>query len=312
MDIFVSSSARVRQTLVLGTRVVSLCAAIWIAGGHVVAQVSSQGLDSNLVQDEDGDGLSDQLEAGQNSSTDRVDSDNDGWNDAEELARGTIPTVFSSQPGVEPEADLGIRTYQRGGKLRAAFAIWVRSGTLGDIQLDVGIGLGARIVPLAPSSYLSTMVVNTVPTREGGRLLLVADVAIPNTPMVRFGSMSVIGKLRIGNEVLAADCLNLKLRSGVPTEIITPSQISPLANELLGPGILYRPLGGTQVPITWSSGEICFQQLSPVGTHGPVVTQEVTSSSCISGWDGYCDATSCASSVGTTVDLVDPAALTGG
>ncbi|MBK8180952.1 MAG: hypothetical protein IPK67_19080 [Planctomycetes bacterium] len=49
-----------------------------------------------------------------------------------------------------------------------------------------------------------------------------------------------------------------------------------------------------------------------MGTHGAVVTQEVTSAACISGWDGHCDAASCGSSVGTTVDLVDPSALVGG
>src|SRR5690349_19916911 len=38
----------------------------------------------DTVKDRDGDGLDNSLELGQSSALDRVDTDNDGWNDAEE------------------------------------------------------------------------------------------------------------------------------------------------------------------------------------------------------------------------------------
>jgi hypothetical protein len=102
------------------------------------------------------------------------------------------------------------------------------------------------------------------------------------------------------------------MRGNTPMELIDPAQLAPSAFEQLGPGLLHRPLGGTQPPLSWSTGEICFQHIEAVGTHGAVVTQEVTSATCVSGWDGYCDGSSCVSSVGTTVDVVDPSALIGG
>ena len=323
MDPTGTSTAHTRGTVALGS---CALAALFVLGAATVRAVAKDGGGSHHRGghgsecghgsggqfDQDGDGLADLLEQGQRSNAEQVDTDGDGYNDAEELARGSLPGIYGSQPETNPEADLGARAYMRDGKLHVSFAVWVQNGELGDLALELGLGLGQRVVPLAYSIYGSSVKITTVPTHEDGQLLMVVDAVLPYSPLQRAGAMSVFGQLKIGNEVLCADSVDLMLRSGIPTELISPAEVSPAAMEQLGPGLIYRPLGGTQVPVTWPSGEICFQQLSPVGTHGAVVTQEVTSAACISGWDGHCDAASCGSSVGTTVDLVDPSALVGG
>ncbi len=263
------------------------------------------------ILDQDGDGLDDALELGQQTAADRVDSDGDGWNDAEELARGTLATAASSQPALNLSS-VGARAYMRGGRLHTAFAVYLRDGSLANTRLDIGIYANNRMIPLAPASYSRRSSVITVPTHTAGALVTIVDVVLPNAPLLMNGSMSIYGTLKIGNEFVSATAINLVLRDGTPSELIQPSQIAPGAEQQLGPGLLYRPLGGTQVPTQWSSGEICFQHLQAVGSHGAVVTQEVTTAACITGWDGYCDGASCSTSVGTTVDLVDPAALIGG
>ena len=265
----------------------------------------------DVLQDRDGDGLDDALEAGQFSSADSVDSDNDGWNDAEELARGSLATAAASQP-TDHQTSIGSSAYMRAGKLHVALACYLRGGSLTNAELKVGICAAGRMVLLAPSGYAHHATVTTVPTKTPGELLVVTDIIVPYAPLVRLKAMSIFATLQVGDFQHAATAIDLVMQGGTPMVLLDPAQVAPSAYEQLGPGLLHRPLGGSTPPITWSSGEICFQHLESVGTHGAVVTQEVTSASCISGWDGYCDASSCASSVGTTVDLVDPAGLIGG
>ncbi len=261
--------------------------------------------------DSDGDGLDDALESGQATAFDRVDSDGDGWNDAEELARGSHAAVFSSQPG-PGRCSVGVRAYLRDGKLHATFATYIASGSMDSARLDIGIYAFGRMITLPPATYMHRMTLTTVPTKQPGGLMLVSDFVLPQVALLHAGSMSVYGTLRIGGVATSAASTNLVMRGQTACELVQTSQISPAAAEQIGPGIIYRPLGGATAPITWSSGEICVQRMNSVGTRGAVVTQEVTAASCISGWDGFCDGGSCSSSVGTTVDLVDPMALVGG
>jgi hypothetical protein len=261
--------------------------------------------------DSDGDGLDDALEMGQKTSTDLVDTDGDGWNDAEELARGSLGVAHCSQPPTA-NAAIGSRAYMRDGRLHSTFAIYLHSGSLAGVKLNLGIYTCHTMIPLAPSSYTQFLVVKSIPSHGVGELVLVADVVLSDLPLRRSGAMSIYGTLQVGQTVVSATAINLVSHGGTPIEVIQPNQLAPDGEQQLGPGVLYRPLGGTQTPVQWSTGEICFQQLESVGTHGAVVTQEVTSASCVGGWDGYCDGGNCNSSVGTTLDLIDPAALVGG
>ncbi|MEO6709193.1 MAG: hypothetical protein ABI054_01135 [Planctomycetota bacterium] len=263
------------------------------------------------LHDRDGDGLDDALEAGQCSAPDLVDSDGDGWNDAEELARGSLATAHDSQPDAQAHS-LGAAAYMRAGRLHVAWALYVRSGSLRGVDIAIGMRAFDRMVPIAPASYSHMATLTSVPTRNPGELLLVLDIVVANTPLLGTGTMSVYATSSLQGVVKAAAAVNLVMLGDTPAALITPAQWSPAAQELLGPGLMHRPLGGTPPPNGWSSGEVCFQQLAAVGTHGAVVTQEVTTASCVNGWDAYCDGGSCSSSVGTTVDLVDPSALIGG
>jgi len=293
-----------RWIMPLGLAGVALLASL--GGPQEVLRADGEG-----ANDSDGDGLSNTLEVGLTTSPDFVDSDADGWNDAEELARNSLPHVLGSVPA-DSDVSVGMQACMLGPKLNVTAAVYLHTAPLSEAALEFGIYAGGRWMQLPLSSYAASLSFTTVPTHEPGHSLVVVSAILPVQPLNRTGAMSVYAKLRVAGTVESASVINLVLRQLVPTQVMTPAEVSPIAAELLGTGLLYRPLGGTQVPANWTAGEICFQQLDSVGTHGAVVTQEVTSASCISGWDGYCDSASCPASVGSTVDLVDPAALVGG
>ena len=267
--------------------------------------------DGDSLSDLDGDGLSNTLEAGLSISPDHVDSDGDGWNDAEELARNSLAHVYGSVPG-DMDVSVGMEACMIQSKLNVTAAVYLSTAPFSSAALEFGVYAGGRWMPLPVSTYAPSLSFTTVPAREPGHVLVVVNAVLPTFPLNRTGAMSVYAKLRVEGSLVAASAIDLVLRQLVPMQILPPSKVSPLAAQQLGTGLLYRPLGGAQVPSNWTAGEICFQRLESVGTHGAVVTQEVTSATCISGWDGYCDSGSCAASVGSTVDLVDPAALVGG
>jgi hypothetical protein len=274
-------------------------------------ELRADGASGDSPNDPDGDGLCNLLESGLGISPDLVDTDGDGWNDAEEIARHSLPHIFSSVP-TNNTASLGLTAWMNQSLLHVSAAVYLREVPLASSALEFGLYAGGRWMPLTTAHYGSSLSLTTVPTNTPGQTLLVVSAVLPKFPMTRTGAMSIFAKLRVNGTVIAASAIDLVLRQQVPMLVMTPSQVSPLAQTELGTGLLYRPLGGTQIPSTWTSGEICFQRLESVGTHGAVVTQEVTSANCISGWDGYCDGGTCSSSVGTTVDLVDPGALVGG
>lgn len=263
------------------------------------------------VKDTDGDGLADLLEDGLGISKNHFDTDGDGWSDSEEIARGSLPAFAASTPGDTP-LTVGANAYQSHGKLRFAVATYVRTGSLNNLQLLLGVYAYKKHFALGSKELGASMQTITVPTRVPGQLLVVTDVQIVDTPLARGGSMSIYARLCEGPYLIDADAVDLTRRDGVIVELVGPAQLSPEAEQQLGPGLLQRPLGGAPVPPSWTSGEICFQRLESVGSHGAVVTQEVVASTCVSGWDGYCDAGNCTSSVGRTVDLIDPSALVGG
>ena len=76
----------------------------------------------------------------------------------------------------------------------------------------------------------------------------------------------------------------------------------------------YKPLGGTVTPppSSWSSGQVCSQTMATAGVSGAVVTQEVVSADCSSGWDSYCNGLACLATVGSTIQIIDPVGLIGG
>lgn len=263
------------------------------------------------VKDTDGDGLADLLEEGLGISKYEFDTDGDGWSDSEEVARGSLPAFAASTPGDTP-LTVGANAYQSHGKLRFAVATYVRTGSLSNLQLTIGVYAYKKHFALGSKELSGSMQMFTVPTRVPGQLLIVTDVQIVDTPLARGGSMSIYARLCEGPYLIDADAVDLTNRGGVIVELVGPSQLSPNAEQQLGPGLLQRPLGGAPVPPSWTTGEICFQRMESVGSHGAVVTQEVVASTCVSGWDGFCDAGNCSSSVGRTVDLIDPSALVGG
>ena len=195
------------------TRVLALVAGLPIVIGFflsssdaALAQVALQAAASDKadvfldpLEDRDGDGLDNALEEGQYSAAGSVDTDHDGWNDAEELARGSLATAFVSQPADLP-VSIGAGAYMRNGKLHVALATYIRSGSMENARLDVGILALKRMIPLAPASYMQHLTVTTVPTHDAGELLMVTDIIVPSAPLFRTGRMSIYATLRVGDK----------------------------------------------------------------------------------------------------------------
>src|SRR5687768_9229963 len=263
------------------------CVPLTIGGATFAATMlgteSTLRADDSAGGDQDGDGLHDVLESGLALAADRVDTDGDGWNDAEELARRSLPHICGSTPEAQA-ASVGAQAYVKDGKLHFAVGVYRQNGSMANLQLELGIFFADHWIPLSVSTYADKMTISVIPTSAPGELLLLTDVVLPQMPLIRTGAMSMFAILRIDDQIVAADAIDLILRGKTPLQLVTPQEVSPHAEAQLGTGLLYRPLGGAQVPPAWSAGEICFQGLDTVGSHGAVVTQEVTSASCISGW----------------------------
>jgi hypothetical protein len=77
-------------------------------------------------------------------------------------------------------------------------------------------------------------------------------------------------------------------------------------------GSIYEPLDPKPSGNEPISGSVCMQRSSVVGFDGGMIISEINSGECISGWDGFCDASACQSAVGSTYKQIDPLVLLGG
>jgi hypothetical protein len=282
-----------------------------VMGGERVAPVVHAGGDR--MADTDGDGLVDELELVLGTSPDLVDTDGDGYSDTEELARDSSPTSAGSLPGPE-EVGVGMAASFDGLFLHPVVAIYAQDGDLSTKPLKMGVLARGSIVHLPLSFFSTNSTWTEVPAAQAGAKLVVFDPSIHKSYLMRTGSLSFFATLSVNGKVVVADAVNLLWKGGVAVQYFqTAPQGSGSPNYTVGQGTggLYTPLSGDSVPNDWTPGEVCAQALVVVGVSGPIVTQEVVSAGCQSGWDGYCDS-GCAATTGTTVDVLDPAALIGG
>ena len=283
-----------------------------VSGGVVHAS-------KRVFTDPDGDGLSDAQEKVLGTSSLHADTDGDGFSDLEEVARPSDPTssVFTPLP---TEVDLGMTARGEAGENRVLIAVYLADGDPLNKEIQVGVAVAGRLIPLPPEDYAPGTTYRLIPARTVGEAILVLDLPIDMSLVHVFGSMSVFASLHLPGEsqASAADAVDLAGTDGVPSLAWGATErlrALPLLLGHTGNGSIYTPIppdGEGTIPHTWAAGEICYQTSMVVGSHpGGIIVHEVIDAACISDWDGYCRS-DCESSTGTTFETFDPLGLVGG
>jgi hypothetical protein len=303
----------------------------WGIAAGLIATVVAVGYDTSPIEvvpvlhaaaptaspDNDGDGLPNLVEDNLGTSRDRPDSDGDGYWDAEEVARQSDPTDRKDIPKATP-ASIGMGIYEQGKDLRPVFALYVADGNVRSTEMKIGVRVGQtlRYMPLSFFTKNATLVKS--PTVQAQSTVLVLDTQLDSRFVHTYGDLSVFTTLDYRDSTISADAVDLFSSNGVIVQTSITAFHSPAANPTLklGQGVagVYQPLGNTGglPPSNWKSGKVCSQGMVVVGVVGAVVVQEVVAASCDAGWESSCDPAACASSIGGTVQMVDPVALIGG
>ena len=296
------------------------------------AQVRGDQLTAGL--DTDGDGLVDVVEIHLGTDPERVDSDGDGYSDSEEFARKASATRRRTVPG---ERDLSMRmaVFGKDGRIHVVTAIYV--DRFADLAFDMGTLVGDRLVSF-PREYLATVArVRVVQAHDSRDQIMIVDLPISPARIHLTGSMSVWATAGTASAGVAetADAVNL-FSAGDPSEPLVVVRVpageqasltlqagggggttTAMQQASQQPASVYQPIPtqsenpGSNVPSTWSPGQVCVQQVTIVGSGGGVVTHEVVDSSCVEEWDAYCDP-GCSGSVGHIYRTVDAVSLIGG
>lgn len=284
-----------------------------LAGGPAIGDL--QAASGGREGDQDADGLCDSLEAVLGTRPDLADSDYDGYGDAEELARNSNP-LFSGGVPEYSEVSVGVAAASEGGDLHIITAIYLQDGVLHDKDIHMGT-LYAKVVSFLPKSvFAGDAQVTILPAREAGELVVVFDSALESSLVRRAGSLSFFSAISQEGFLVSADSALVRI---IDEEIVWRQPLlrgpgadntSLLPTPQQGAGAVYRPLGGS-MPANWQEDQICLQKTMVVGVVGAVILQEVVSADCDEGWDAYCPP-SCKGTVGSTVEILDPAVLIGG
>jgi hypothetical protein len=263
-----------------------------------------------MTGDLDFDGLPDQLENVLGTLVLRKDSDLDGWNDVEELARGSHPMRRGSVPegsGISISMD----AYRDGPYVHGVTAVYLPDGVVSDKSIEFVTAAGNELLTV-PLNYLSGgNPTKVLPARDGVGRIIVLDPKVSADFVVGRNGLTLCGIVSDSGLRVAADSLTLTV---IQNQIYEQTAKTPTGNPLemvpsgLGVGGIYRPL--INDPGEPSPGEICAQTMVVVGVINGVVLQEVAEADCVSGWDAYC-APGCAQLVGTQVKTIDPAAVIG-
>ncbi len=267
--------------------------------------------------DADGDGLPNTLEHALGTDPYLVDSDADGISDSEEFARHSSPSKSWDTPG-SATASIGMGITLEGVSLRTVTVIYLADGDLNSKVLKLGLVSKGLPVYLPKVVMGSVSNLTIVPASIPGQLVAVYDCPISPAVLRATGSASLFSILTGPGGVKVADAVNISRLSGAICQrfvLTTQTGGSPgMTMQVAGPisgGTVFRPIGGSSPPATWTPGEICNQGTQLVGYSGGASVQEVVSANCESGWDAFCDP-SCAASVGSTITILDPAVLVGG
>ena len=291
------------------------------ARDHALAAAPAGGSGSNSdAGDSDFDGLGNLAEILLGTDPLDSDSDNDGYSDLEEVALGSDPMLFewnldTSVPSV------GIATATNNGFVVSRIAVYLPGGNLATLDLSIGVvvkvfnGTGDSYVPLTiPSDfYISngTLTIFDAPSTPGDRVVVV-DLPVPQSYVEAVGWLPVYAVatvLGVPGSTAAAD--TIVISHGVPYVVEEPLESMAQVTSGGGGGVIYRPLlPPDDMPPTSTQGEICYQDVEPVGIVGGVVQYQVQQSDCLPA-DSYCSS-NCQGMVGGSIDVYDPLLLIGG
>lgn len=319
--------------LALGATGIAIAAGLQL--GDPAPLAASTPVDTAGDSDNDGVGNLAELVWGMNPLS--ADTDQDGYGDLDELALGTDPTAFdatidTSQPRV------GMLTAADNGFIVARVAFYVPDGDLSVIAPTVGL-VFKNPVQVGPTSYVTFEIPSDFYLGNGTLTVLPAindpndhvaffDVPVPQAWAGAIGWLPIYASVGPpGGAAVAAAANNVVFRESIPYVLTEPpaavfdesSASSGSGNSGgsvpstggSGGGVVYLPLlPPDALPPTSSKGEICFQDLAPVGVVNGVVQYEVITSDCFIA-DSYCSA-SCPAEEGGAVELFDPLGLIGG
>jgi len=282
--------------------------AIVASGGGELAAATNTGR-----RDLDGDGLSDAQELVLGTRPDQADTDLDGFSDLEERARGSNPLLASSLPSA---AGLTVGTVAclEGEMVSILSAIYVNDASANTTDVRVGIVHRGRPFYLRAGSFQNARGF----LRSGSDLkdsLGVVEVAVPQSLVRQLGQLNLFAAVRssVPGAGVAVSVLPLVDVAGVTVVAESPA-MTYVSNGGGSPstGVQYRPLvPDRNLPVGWSSGQMCAQVTNPIGIEGVSVVHQVDAAEC-QAMDTYCNPTECQASIGTTLALPDPAALAGG
>jgi hypothetical protein len=268
-----------------------------------------------IKNDADADGLPDDLELLLGSNPGLVDTDGDGYRDAEELARGSSLTRVVSQPTPQAIA-ISIHGYQRANGIHALTAIYFDDGDIHSRTFECGVRVGDQLVPIPLQSFRGGNVVCVMNGAAPGSCVLVVDPVVSVGSVQQLGSLSLYATLAYQGQNVAAAALNLTAVNGEFFEHVITGfrEVSTNTNFAFGSGVkgVYKPItaGPGPQPLQSTPGQICAQTTVVVGVLGAVVTEEVIAADCVPGWDAHCSG-GCEGTVGTTIKFIDPGALVG-
>ena len=201
-------------------------------------------------------------------------------------------------------------TYTENGRLNLHTAIYVKDGDVAGLEFEFGVVLRNKRYVTAVKLYASETLSFLYPTANSNDMIVVLEMPIPQQAIQRFGQISLYGLVRdeiTGGRQSVVDIAHI---IDIEGELM---QIAPAPKTVQGGnGIVYRPLSGSgQTPSTAIAGQICWQDLTPVGTNGASIIYEVDSANC-EDFDSSCSGAGCAGSLGKSLELAAPGALLGG
>lgn len=292
------------------------------------------------VEDVDRDGLPDAQERVVGTMPREIDSDGDGYSDAEEFARHASPRTTNSIPMPRP-VDVGLSAHTRNGNLHVLVMVYAADGTLKGKNLTLLAGVGEQVFEVSSKYLARRAVIESQPAREPGARLFSIDFEIHPKFVYTVGQVSFSASVAApaSGEPGAADVLDLVVIDKVICLVLgdvelglerktgtAGSSSSSSTTSSSGPGSSGTQLGGAYVPIyfpdrigspndppgsTSTPGQVCVQQTAVVGSGGGMIVSEIVASECVDGWDGFCGP-GCAAQIGSTIRSIDPVVFTGG
>lgn len=208
-------------------------------------------------QDTDGDGVSDILEYKYGTDPNRIDSDMDGYTDAEEILDILSNPVDASSPGSPEDLPVLINNFQYGQLVSEPSPLikGIAPASLGDNIVRVQI--------LLRNEFGSELQLGQTFTDAKGRFLFVPDIEIKNGTYFLMARAINKGEVKLSNPIKividstlqVATAKPEKLDSSLITDEVLLKKLVLKVDSKTGQPVLYGSLSefGSRVNVTWQS-----------------------------------------------------------